>query len=832
MKKIILIDTFGFIFRSFFALPALRSPENFPTGVLTALSNLFLTLQDLARENQNLRVIFALEGANNRRKIRYPAYKMNRKEPPDDLSAQIPIAISWIKKLGLDVEFTGFEADDAIATLATLAQNLGFSVDIFSHDKDLCQLINSRVMLCDLAKKTRVDEAACIEKFGVAPQNFIDFQSIVGDTSDNVPGVPGVGEKTAQKLIENFGTLEKIYENLPEVQKILGKKIAEKLIDGKDSALLSRELVTLQRGILQEFDFDAVIFGEKNLDLLLPEFQKYALSKIIKKMQKNAQDLGSRGISSAVPGEILGFSHEFLSQENFLDFLRQNPATVAIWPEKHEIFAGVKTDSKIFVTAVKNPAQILKTAKNFLFFSAKDFLRAHELPKNSAFYDISVLCWLQDSAQNGDIFSLVKKHTGIARPSVDPEIFVICALFFFHERLQNTLLPEFFALYENLERPLIFTLAKMEKIGIKIDEKYFKDLQATLKMRIDEKQHQILKIAGKDFNVNSPKQLSSVLFDDLGLKPQRATKTGRSTDEATLVELEHEIIAPLLDFRELTKLLNTYVTPILMSQSKNHKIHANFLQTGTTTGRISARNPNLQSIPVRSELGREVRRGFVASDENLILLSVDYSQIELRLLAHFSGDENLIAAFRADEDIHERTAQILNSSRAVAKSINFGLIYGMGSRKLARTLGISQKDAKTYIEAYFASFPTVQNFLKKMESEILNKGFSETLLGHRRYFDFARATPFMRTNFLREGINAIFQGSAADIAKLAMKRVSEEFADVRLILQIHDELLFEIPKNGADDLGQSIARVMNSVISLRVPLKCGVSIGRNWAELK
>ncbi len=848
--KILLIDTFGFLFRAYYApKQQLKSSDGFPTGVLFGFGNLLWSLYEMSKNDASLRIIFALEGRGNHRKEKYSEYKSNRSDAPADLEAQIEVALDWISKMQLGVSCDGFEADDVIATLSKIAHKNGFEVQIYSQDKDLYQLINNGISLTDLKGK-KIDEIACLAKFGVKPEDFINFQAIVGDSSDNIPGIKGIGDKGAVKLIAQYKTLENIFANLDEIKQT-SKSIFKYLNEGRDSAFLSRELVTLEDSIFSEFDFENAMLNEAKIAPLFSEFERYNLSVLdkfkgkvsSKKIKKEEQEKESEKNQEPFIQQKFGkynviFKRDFTPSGSEIAILPKDDGYFGATFEKADA-VGVGAEKKggcegenIIIFELKEVTK----CPGIIFYDAKNFqdLSAFE---GSLVYDVLLLAWLLDSSQKLDLDFLLKTHFNVQ--DLRDELRVACILALFY-RLKNMLLPELFNLYIELESKLIFVLLSMEKHGINIDIDYFNNLKQSLEQRISTEEERILSYVDEPFNIASTKQLSEVLFEKLKLDPIRKTKSGFSTDEATLEELKdkHEIISHILQYRELSKLKNTYVEPMLLLQNEG-QIHTSFIQSGTATGRLSSRNPNLQSIPVRSDLGREIRRGFVKRSSQNVLLSVDYSQIELRLLAHFSEDQTMIEAFLQDSDIHLKTAQILfgedaQKNRNIAKSINFGLIYGMGARKLSQTLKIAQKDAKEYIQSYFASFPTVQSFLKAQEELILQNGFASTLLGHRRYFNFDSANDFMRANFLREGINSIFQGSAADLIKLAMVKIYERFKNtqVKLLLQVHDELIFELPRDIAQNVSLEIEEIMNNIYKLRVPLKCGKSIGENWAELK
>ncbi|RAX54957.1 DNA polymerase I [Helicobacter sp. 16-1353] len=893
MKTLSIIDTFGYFFRSFYAMPKLKSKDGRPTGVLLGFVNLINQLYN----DDSSYIVFALEGEGDkiRRQIA-PDYKANRPEADQELVEQIKVSIEWIKKMKLAyISIDGYEADDAIASLNKLANSKNIIVKIVSVDKDLYQLIDSNTYIYDPIKKKDIREAECFEKFGVYPKQFVDYQSLVGDTSDNISGIKGIGAKSAQKLISHFGSLDAIYENKKELQHFLTPKLIDRIINDKDSAYRSRELVILRDNLLDFFDLESMIKPTHNpLFLIEEELKSYDIN-ILSKLTQNS--------NFKVPNKSLN-----LKDNNNIHTIKPF-ATKAIL-DKNELFDIINALSKDCVVAFDTETDSLDTkSANIIGFSfasnldigyyvplnhfylgvenqisisdAKIALQKlfsnHHIVGHNLKFDIAVvshnfdldilnysdtmiLAWLENTSQvlnldyqvkknfnyitikfdeivqKGDTFSSVNINTATKYAAQD----AICtlALYYF---FQNTLGKEQLDIALNVEFPFVKTIIEMESNGISIDRDFFVLLKNELGDRLKEVSNEIYRIAEVEFNINSTRQLGEILYNKLGLKKGRALKnSGYSTDEKTLESLidTHIIIPFLLEYRELNKLLSTYVLPIL-NLANNNRIYTSFLQTGTSTGRLSSRNPNLQNIPVKTDIGRKIRYGFIAKD-GYKLLSADYSQIELRLLAHFSKDPNLIAAFMNDKDIHLETAlkifgaSLAQSKRNVAKSINFGLIYGMGVKKLAQTLKISQTQSKEYIESYFKNFPTVKDYLNKQEAIILENGYSQTLLGRRRIFDFHNIAEYERLAFLREGVNSIFQGSAADLIKLSMNECYKQFKnrDVKLLLQVHDELIFEIKEDEIDVVSKEILEIMNNIYKLNVPLKCGINIGKRWSELK
>ena len=911
MQTLSIIDTFGYFFRNFYALPKLTSKDGFPTGVLLGFVNLINQLYN----DESTHIIFALEGQGEKwRKSFYPAYKANRKEADKDLIAQIEVAIAWIAQMNLShIAIEGFEADDAIATLSRLAKDSHLAVRIVSVDKDLYQLIDANTHIFDPTKKREIHEAECFEKFGVYPRQFVDYQSLVGDSSDNIAGVSGIGAKGAQNLIAEFDSLDNLYADTNKLFAQIAPKIADKIIAGKDSAYLSQKLVRLRDDLLNNFAFDSCLKPAQNpLFLIEGELEKYNIN-ILSKLKKTAEStknaessprIVESNLDSTLDSTDSTANHSIesrlkLSQKiSILDSTELFKIIDSI-PADSPVAFDTETDSldsnnanivgfsfafelnRGFYVPLRHsylgaPSQIshndAKTALQKLF--------TREIIAHNAKFDIKViwhnfgidiprivdtmiLAWLDSSDTPCGLDISVKtrlNYTTIKFDEVVPKKATfdmvqiaqattyaaedaLCSLALF-EYFSANLSPQIFKIARRVEFPIIKILAKMERVGISIDTEFFGILQGELNEKIKHLSKEIFALCEAEFNLNSPKQLSDILYEKLRLKKGRALKNSAfSTDEKTLESLRdsNAVITPIIEYRELSKLLNTYVAPFL-SINKNRKIHTSFIQTGTSTGRLASKNPNLQNIPVRSDIGRKIRKGFVAK-EGFSFISADYSQIELRLLAHFSGDSSLVSAFQNGKDIHLETAIKLfgdeaNAKRNIAKSINFGLIYGMGARKLAQSLKIAQGEAKSYIDSYFMNFPTIKDFLAQKESEILERGYAESLLGHRRKFDFRRVAEYERAAFLREGINAIFQGSAADLIKLAMIECDRFFSDsfgngeVALLLQIHDELIFEVRDEIAESVMENIKNIMDNVYMLKVPLECGICKGKNLAELK
>lgn len=889
-----LIDTFGFFFRSFYALPPLKSRSGHPTGLLTGFINFISTL---AKEHGTDYLVFCVDSKTpSYRYDLFPEYKANRPEVPEDLRLQIPVAIEWIQKMGFPVMMCdGWEADDVIASLSARAKEQGIKVRIVSHDKDLYQLIDDgRVVVWDPMKKREVSTQECLEKYEVSPVQFIDYQALIGDSADNVPGVKGIGPKTAAKLLKDYGTLEGIYEAL---ETITPKGVQEKLTIDRERAFVSRKLVTLATGVIAQFDFATACFPEHNpIEQIQEELLALDMGGTLSK-SKGATKASPfvRKTESSQPSTAVLAPHPF--EAVTLDTIHKLQSILATIPDGSVIAFDTETDDLdtqkaslvgfsfswdgacgYYVPCGHNYLGVEEqvslddcgSAIAFLFrfpivghnlkFDLALIERLWEITPATLVGDTMIMGWLDDPSQSVGLDAMAHTYLGhtmitfaqtVKKGATFDTVAIPQATRYAAEdavmtkRLYEVLLtrlPE--VLREEMlttELPFVATLIAMERRGIVIDIDHFGALGTQLTLALEELTKEIWAYAGGEFNINSPIQLGGVLFEKLGLPTKKKTKTGYSTDEKVLTELSsaHPIVEKLLEYRELFKLKSTYIEPLsaLARQKPDHRITTSFLQTGTATGRLASRNPNLQNIPVRSEWGRRVREGFVAAD-GFCLVGIDYSQIELRLLAHFSQDPVLIDAFMSDRDIHTETARRLfgddkaQEKRSLAKTINFGILYGMGSRKLADDLSISTKEAKEIIEAYFASFPTIRTYLETIRRQAKEEGFVQTLLGRRRKFDFASATPMLEAAYLREAVNTVFQGTAADIIKLAMNAIEQSSLDVSMLLQIHDELIFEVPANDAIEVSQTLASMMESIVTLHVPLKTSIQIGHCWGELK
>jgi len=906
-KTVTVIDTFGFFFRSFYALPQhLKTKDGFPTGLLTGFTNFIATLQ---KEYDSDYIIFAVDskGDTFRNEID-ENYKANRQAPPPELTQQLPVAIEWINKMGYKtLGESGFEADDIIATIVKCAKEKGYKVRIVSHDKDLCQLIDDdNVTLVDAIKRKVINEDACYEKYGVTPKQFIDYQSILGDSADNVPGVKGIGKVGAQKLLSEYGDLDSIYENIESIKGAMQKK----LLASKDAAYMSKKLVTLHPDV---FSCNAFDFEDYKMDVQNPfvniydELVKYEQNAILrmlhakKMVSEDQKKAAEKRVETDQPKSLKGIDFEaklildakelfrildaidaqsviaFDTETTGLDYEKDHLVGFSFCVDEKEayyvpfahFYLGVadqisQADAKKAIAKIFAYKVVGHNIKFDLHFVTR-FLGVESLP---VFCDSMILAWLinpesalsldklaktlldhemiafKNTVKKGENFASVALEDATNYAAEDALVtYKLYKLFLEKLKLQNAehLIKE----ANDVEIPFIETLLCMERKGIAVDVHFLENFLVEVKARLEELTKEIYALAGSEFNINSTKQLGVVLFETLGLPVGKKTKTGYSTDEKVLNSLKekHPIIEKLLEYREVYKLYSTYIEPLLKLAlaDEEHRIHTSFVQTGTATGRLSSKNPNLQNIPTRTPLGAKIREAFVAK-EGKKLIGIDYSQIELRLLAHFSQDPVLVDAFLHDKDIHLQTAVILfgeeeaKAKRNIAKTVNFGLLYGMGQKKLSDTLGITTKEAKAIIEKYFESFPTVKAYFRSIVDHSKEYGYVETLLKRRRYFDYERATPMFKAAYERESVNSVFQGSAADLIKLSMNKIhkviAEESLNATILLQIHDELIFEVDADEAETLGKRFLDLMESVVTLHVPLKASLNIGDNWSQLK
>ncbi|MEN6331702.1 MAG: DNA polymerase I [Smithella sp.] len=876
---IALIDGNNYIYRAFYAIPQLTNSRGFPTNAIYGFTNMLLKLlRDL--QPDYIVVAFDLKGATLRHE-EFADYKANRKPMPDDLIPQIPFIKDVVRGLSVTIlEKQGIEADDIIGTLTAKASGLGWKTILVSGDKDLMQLIDENVTMIDTMKDKTYDVAAVKERFGVNPDKVTEILGLMGDTSDNIPGVPGIGPKTAQRLIEEYGSVEEVIRNTENLRNV---KLRESFRKNAEQARMSRQLALIRKDIEIDFDLKEAERKEPDKETLLRLFSEFEFSSLLQELKRNDK-------ATAKNCEIVQ-DKEKLAQ--LIDQLQKLPATALEFirakntpAELIGIAISTGTDS-FYVPLGHTIPQAQLSAKEVLTALApvlsNTSIRKHVHDLKTALVDLSDLdmeipagndtmlaAYLLNPARKSyDISEIVWEYLHEEIPSIDnaalgkgktyPLNLVpvetmaagagarAAAVFALAPFLAGKLKEIDAAdLFEKVEMPLLYVLAQMEKKGVLIDAHLLGQMSTELAQLLSISEEKIFLLAGEKFNINSPKQLQSILFDKLKLPPGKKTKDGFSTDVDVLSNLarSHELPAEILAYRSLAKLKSTYIDALpLLINPQTGRIHTSYNQTVTATGRLSSSNPNLQNIPIRTLEGKRIRQAFIAAPD-CILISADYSQIELRILAHLSEDETLIEAFLSGEDIHNRTAsdifgvfpQMVNADmRRQAKVINFGILYGMSAFGLAKELGMSQKMAQTYIDGYFQRYKKVRSYLDGILEGARNNGFVCTLLNRRRYLPELKSPVAAVRQFAeRMAINTPIQGTAADLIKVAMVNIAcllkTKKLNARLIMQVHDELVLETPVGEKEEVMTLVKREMEEVIKLKVPLRVEIASGKNWDE--
>jgi len=880
MSKLFLIDTSAYFYRAYFALPPLSTSAGLPTNAIYGFTTMLLKLLDQHSPTHIAAVLDRPEPTF--RHEFYDQYKANRAVMPDDLQEQIPHIRDVIGAFNIRaVEKPGFEADDIIGTLALKAAAEGCEVVIISGDKDLCQLIGPRITMLDTMKDKLMDPAAVRDKYGLGPEHIVDMLALTGDTSDNVPGVPGIGPKTAQSLLAQFGTLDSIYEKLDQVTQ---KKARASLEQYRDQAYLSKKLVTIDTAVeidctwqdcvlsppdsqaLQElykkFEFTRLLKAqaaaeprpEKNYRALIAPQELEQLYETLAGLERFTLDLETTSLFPML-ADIVGIS--FAWSDHGAVYIPLAHQGVSQQPDRGEVLGRLKP-------ILENPA-IGKVGHNIKYEYI--VLKKYGIELQGIFCDTMVASYVLNPSRyrhNLDDVALDRlNHTMISFKDVagsgkkqvtfdlvplSRAVEYACEDSDITNMLCNLLLPQvksegFEELFRDMEMPLVTVLADMEMTGVRVDPQRLGVLSTEFHARLDGIEKHVHELAGVEFNVNSPKQLGEILFEKLGLPVIKKTKTGYATDVGTLSELVHMHPMPeaVLEYRSLSKLVSTYVDslPQLINPATG-RIHTSYNQTVTATGRLSSSDPNLQNIPIRTEEGIRIREAFVGGKGGKIL-SADYSQIELRILAHMSDDETLIDAFLKDEDIHARTAseiwggEIDAQKRRDAKVINFGIIYGMSGFGLSRELGIAPKKAQEYIDQYFLRYSGVRTFLDGLVEQAREQGFVATLMNRKRFLPDINASNQQERKFAeRTAINAPVQGTAADLIKIAMLnihgRLQQEKLASRMIMQVHDELVFEVPEKELEYVAALVKKEMEGVYPMRVPLKVDVGWGESWRD--
>lgn len=840
MKKLLCIDGNSILNRQFYGIRFLSTKDGFPTNAIFGFVNVIMKQLDAIKPDF-CAVAFDLKAPTFRHTL-YSDYKAGRKPSPDDLIKQFPVAKDICRAMGISVlELAGYEADDILGTLSKMAGEYGEETCayILTGDRDSLQLISekSKVLLATNTDTVTMDEQAFFEKYGVRADQFVDVKALMGDSSDNIPGVPGIGEKTAFKLISEQGSLEGVYENIETAG--LANSVKNKLISGKDSAFLSQTLARINCEVPLGITLDDIALKEIDKPLAKGLFVRYELLNAIKKLGLDKEE-ESDNVTSTKSEDLS------LDTVECNDFAALSDDVYALSINEKSVYLA--DDKQVYSIKNTDKLEEFLQDKKIICYDCKNVYKSLELIGvnfRNCFFDVMLGAYVDDSSQGSYAFDrLCTTYLGETPKEDIPECVYVAKMWkTIDERLVSSNQAKL--LYE-IEMPLAAVLCDMENVGFKID----RDGIAEYGLELDEiaraLEFRIFMAAGEEFNINSPKQLGEVLFEKLMLPAGKKTKTGYSTNAEVLERLRkyHPIIDDILEYRQVTKLKSTYVDGLLKCAGEDGRTHTTFNQTGTATGRLSSANPNLQNIPIRTEAGRRFRKYFVASDKNKVLIDADYSQIELRVFSHISGDEHMSAAFISGDDIHTSTAcrvfgvspdEITVEMRKRAKAINFGILYGMGEFSLSDDLKIPIAEAKEYIESYLNSYPAIEKYLDDVVKSAKENNYVTTMFGRRRYIpELSVQNKNIRNFGERVAKNSPIQGSSADIIKIAMinvdKKLKEGGTGARLLLQVHDELLIESPRECADEILNLLVNEMENAVKLNIPLRVEAQSGETWFD--
>ena len=889
-EKLLLVDGSSYLYRAFHALPDLRSSDGRPTGAIYGVLNMLQKLIKSERPDY-LSVIFDTPAKTFRHDI-FPDYKANRQKTPEDLIAQIEPLHQLIINLGLPlIAVDGVEADDVIGTLALEADKKGIKTLIATGDKDMAQLVTENIHLIDTMKDLRMGPAEVKEKFGIQPNRFIDYLTLAGDTSDNIPGVEKVGPKTAIKWINEYGSLDGVIQNADQIK----GKIGENLNAALDRLDLFKTLVTIKCDVEMDSNISDLTIGESNEGLLYEQLSDLGLHGLIKQFEiepsekETAADKNYQTIRTEKElDELMGL----INQAEYVSFDTETTSLDYMLAELVGISIALKPNEAFYIPINHNYEGAEKQLEQgFVLEALKPFLESDEIPKigHNLKYDRHILqnagIDLKGKLLDTMLFSYVNNST-ITRHNLDAvskrylninptsyedvagkgakqipfsEVSIDVASDYASEdadislKLYEHIEPmvqkeaKLAKLYSEIEGPLIYTLGDIERNGVLIDSEKLNQQSKELEAKILKLERKVQKNAGEDFNLGSPKQLQEILYEKLGLPVIKKTPKGQpSTSEAVLQELSMDfpIVHDILSYRAISKLKSTYTDKLpKMINSNTGRVHTSYHQAVTATGRLSSSDPNLQNIPIRSEEGRRIREAFIAP-EGYKILAADYSQIELRIMAHLSKDQGLMDAFAKGQDIHQATAaeifsinidDVTPNQRRSAKAINFGLIYGMSAFGLSKQLQITRAEAQNYIEQYFERYPGVKNYMDETKLSAKKNGFVETVLGRRLYLADIESSNYQRRQYAeRSAINAPMQGTAADLIKMAMtdlhSKIRNESLDAKIIMQVHDELVIEVNENQLDELSDLTVNIMADIFKLDVDLKVDADTGNNWDE--
>ncbi len=867
MSTLLMIDGNSMANRAFYGVPHLTNAKGVPTNAVYGFLN---TLQSVIERFQPDALFVAFDISKKVfRHERYADYKGTRTGMPEDLLVQMPLIKEALGYMNIETfGIEGYEADDIIGTMSAHQSAAGGESIILSGDRDLFQLVSEQVTVCFPKSKGQEMEIVTpeylAEHYGLTPARVIEMKGLMGDKSDNIPGINGVGEKTAKKLLDDYETVENLYAHLDDLK---GKKLYDKLLAGKEDALLSKELATIKRDVPIDFAALDFSFDAPDVARLTTFYKELGLTKLLRKLEAEFGTTTLEDVAEEAPsyeGTVCADVDQALAllaaitDERCIMLCEVGEDKL---PTRFSWRVGGKNATVQIATRhdwdrIVDVLDKLFEREPFAVYTDDAKKLAHALLLSGSYteqlrFDVALAAYLLQPEGEHELERVYEGLLGKSLPEEEPgRIFAALEAV---EELQpemNAGLVEIGAagLYSNVELPLVWILAQMEIVGVKVDVPYLEKLQVEFDERIRAIEKDIEVLAGEPVNPNSPKQLGHILFEVLELPVVKKTKTGYSTSAEVLEALRdsHPIVGRVLDYRQLAKLKSTYVDGLLKLVDAHDRVHTSFNQTVTATGRLSSTAPNLQNIPVRTEEGKRIRRAFIPIEKKNLLISADYSQIELRVLAHLSGDDMLMQSFAKGEDIHRRTAsevfhvpmeEVTAEQRRTAKAVNFGIIYGQTDYGLSRELGISRREAQAYIDLYFSRYPLVQTFIHDTIEQARAQGYVTTMMGRRRYIkDINSRNRNLRQFAERTAVNSPIQGTAADIIKLAMihcdKAIEDNRLDAKMLLQVHDELIFEVSREDALGLSLVVRKCMEDALKLNVPLKVDLKAGFNWQEME
>jgi DNA polymerase-1 len=853
MEKLFLLDGHSLAHRSFYALPLLTNESGeYTNSVFGFVRMLFKIIDD--GKPDHIAVAFDLKGPTFRHE-EYEDYKAGRKKTPDELIPQIDLIKDVLRSLNIPIiTKKGYEADDVIGTIAKIAGKKGIDVKIVTGDRDALQLVDERINIIYTRKGisdiVEYDVKKVKDKYELKPDQLVDMKGLMGDSSDNIPGVPGIGEKTATKLLKEFNTMENVLDN---IEKVSGKKRKENLRKYSEQAIMSKKLGKIITDLDIDFEFNDLKLDEPNFDEVINLFKRLEFNSLLDRFEENIEEKLKEITYKEIDDDSLNELLELINNKKEFAFTIANNERLII-KINDRVFNFEPFDK--YKDKLKSIFENSKIKK--ISFNSKDnliFLKENNIECEGLIFDPQLASYLLNPDETPLTMSeMISREFNVSQDDLKDDDKTSDQYLNYLYELKDVYTDklkskELYTLFTDIELPLIKVLVEMECNGIYADCDFLEELSKEISKKVEKIEKDTYELAGEEFNLNSPKQLGEILFDKIGLPVIKRTKTGYSTSIDVLEKLEnkHDIIPKIMNYRKYSKIKSTYVDPLLKLVNQNTgRIHTNFNQMVTATGRLSSTDPNLQNIPIRTEEGRKIRKAFIAEKNDWVLLSADYSQIELRVLAHISEDKQLIKAFNEKQDIHTQTASevfeveadnVSSNLRRHAKVINFGIAYGMSSYGLANDLDITNKEAEEYIHKYFERFPGVKKYMDNIVKKAKKDGYVRTIFNRLRYIKGINSSNYHRRSFAeRTAINSPIQGSAADIMKIAMIDVYNSLKtsnlNVKMLLQIHDEIVFEVAKNELDKLTKLVKEKMENAVKLKVPVIVDFKVGKNLKEQK